>query len=391
MGIADLDDYITAINIPALVKDPCLRNGHCEINTNGSIRRYTGGYCVVFPYISGSGQKYAVRCWFNEVEDAQYKAEVLTKKLKSLKLPYFIDFEYINNGIVAKSPMPIVRMEWVDAEDFRKFVTNNLHNRTMLERILENFVEMVCTLHKHNISHGDLQHGNILIKPDGRLLLVDYDSMYIDELKHTRNTIAGLPGFQHPSRAKDTKPSPKADYFSELVIYITLKVAIESPELWLRYDCDKESTDLIFKASDFDDISRSKAYNEVYSISPDMAKLVSKLKESCQVGHFEMLKPLEDVINTLGVTTINTENYDSIFDSLKSAKEEAISRKVESQRNSIDMNFSQMFQTVTEAINKQKEDQEEAQKKASIEISNAMQKFKVHIQSIKKEEGAYGD
>lgn len=383
MKLAEIDDYKTAISVSQLVKDPCLINGHCQKDSKGNIEFYTGGYCVVFPYITPQ-RKYAVRCWFNEVEEAELKAQVLTKKFKELALPYFLDFEYVPNGIIANAPMPIVRMEWANGVDFRRFVTNNLGNRDMLERVLTNFVEMVKTLHKHNISHGDLQHGNILVRPDGSLLLVDYDSMYVDELKNTTNTIAGLAGFQHPSRINDTHPSHKADYFSELVIYITLKATIECPEIWTRYQCDKESTDLIFKATDFDDISKSVAYNDVYSISDDMAKLVSKLKESCLISHFEMLKPLEEVIDTLGVTTINTESYESIFETMKTAQAIAKEEKLDSMRSTSNMDFSSVFSHMRQSASSYQLQKQEAEEQAKKEAAEAMSKFSTHMQSIKK-------
>ena len=382
MKLAEIDEYKTAISIPQLVKDPCLANGHCVINSDGSINMYTGGYCIVFPYITPQ-RKYAVRCWYNEVEDAELKAQVLTKKFKELALPYFLDFEYVPNGIIANAPMPIVRMEWANGVDLRKFVTSNLGNRDILERVLSNFVEMVKTLHKHNISHGDLQHGNILVKPDGSLLLVDYDSMYVDELKDTTNSIAGLAGFQHPSRINDTHPSPKADYFSELVIYITLKATIECPEIWTRYKCDKDSTDLIFKATDFDDISKSVAYNDVYSISDDMAKLVVKLKESCTVSHYEMLKPLEEVIESLGVTTIVTENYSSIFERMKTAQTAAKEEKLNTVRSAPSIDFTSVFSKMKQSASVYEQQKKEAEEQASKEAAAAMTKFAKHYQSLK--------
>jgi serine/threonine protein kinase len=373
-----LEDFNVAITMPQLIKDPVLAGGHCERLADNSPRRYTGGYCVVYPYICTNGKKYAIRCWFAKVPDAQYKAEQISRKIQELKLPYFVGFNYVEQGISATGAIrPIVRMDWVEAEDLRAFVTRNIKssNKTMLERLLENFVKMVSLLHKHNISHGDLQHGNILALPDASLKLVDYDSMYIDEVKNTHNEIAGLRGFQHPSRKNDTKPSPKADYFAELVIYITLKVAIECPSLWNKHKCDKDSNDLIFKSSDFDDISRSPAYKEVFAISDDMAKLVTKLKESCQKKHFDELQPLETLIEDLNVTTINRPVDTSglttnIIDKRKKVQKDARDHKPQRQNPaSVDVsNMLEKRKKKQQANKAQQEIQQEAQQKENNDI-----------------------
>ncbi|MDR3246196.1 MAG: hypothetical protein LBT50_07165 [Prevotellaceae bacterium] len=321
--VGELKDYNVNITIPECIKDPVLSGGkYFPLPSNNTKPiNYVGGYCVVYPYESRNGIKYAVRCWHAIVLDAQFKAEQIAKKLKEVKLPYFVEFEYVTNGIFATNKtLPIVRMAWVDAENIRNFVTKNITNKPILKRLLENFVDMVSDLHKHNISHGDLQHGNILIKPDGAIVLVDYDSMYIDELKNTKNEIAGLHGFQHPSRRTDTKPSPKADYFSELVIYITLMTVIEKPDIWFKYDCDKDSNDLIFKAEDFDDISKSTAYNEVCAISEDMTKLVVNLKKACQKTHFEELSPLENVLSDLGVRPPGDIDFSELLTTITETK-----------------------------------------------------------------------
>ena len=76
---------------------------------------------------------------------------------------------------------------------------------------------MAKELHAAGVSHGDLQHGNIMVNADGSLILVDYDSMYVPSLEGYADEIKGLVGYQHPARWENCKCSPKADYFSEKV------------------------------------------------------------------------------------------------------------------------------------------------------------------------------
>ncbi len=358
--------------IPEFIKDPVLRAGQFNILPLGFPENYAGGYCVVYPCSTPTG-KYAMRCWHASVEDAQVKAQILSKTLKTLSLPYFVDFEYVAEGIFAGGTIrPITRMNWVEAKDLREYVTDNLNNRSMLERLLENFVEMASTLHKHNLSHGDMQHGNILVKSDGSLLLVDYDTMYAPGMEGLPNSNAGLLGFQHPSRRKDTKLSPKADYFSELVIYVTLKAAIEKPDLWYKYKCHEDSPDLIFHSQDFDDISRSAAYREVSDISDDMAVLVAKLRESCQMAHFEQLHPLEEVIASLGVTTIVPKiDLSEWLDQIDKERATARQVKIDKMRQVQNVDYSDML----DAVDRQRNVSKHNYKKDVEDIKSSIDQF----------------
>lgn len=108
-------------------------------------------------------------------------------------------------------------MEWVDGINFKRFVANNIKNPIHIRNFAENFLEMVKILHQNNVSHGDLQHGNIMVRKNGDICLVDYDSLYVPRLINEKDSIKGLPGYQHPNRNKLTQLSPKSDYFQNLL------------------------------------------------------------------------------------------------------------------------------------------------------------------------------
>ncbi|WP_070108814.1 AarF/UbiB family protein [Microcystis aeruginosa] len=58
-------------------------------------------------------------------------------------------------------------MEWVDGISFKDFISNNINNPTSIRNFAEKFLEMVKIFHQNNISHGDLQHGNIIVRKNG--------------------------------------------------------------------------------------------------------------------------------------------------------------------------------------------------------------------------------
>lgn len=243
-------DYATSICVNELVKAPKLSGGY-PVTYNGKPIKYVGGFCVVFPYCVGN-KKYAVRCMHSDVLDIMDRSRIISQSLKKLNLPYFVDFEYVENGIA--TPMgvqPVVIMDWVDAKTLKGYIEDNLTDSDALKELADAFLNMTHDLHKHNISHGDMQHDNIMVKSDGSIVLVDYDSMYVPELDGRPDAICGLSGFQHPARWSNKSLSPKADYFSEMVIYLTLIALAEDPSLW--YDLKmKDSESLLFSKEDID-------------------------------------------------------------------------------------------------------------------------------------------
>ncbi len=285
-------DYTTSV-VNNLVKAPMLIMGQPEMYKGRPVK-YTGGFCIVFPYMA-NGKKYAVRCWHAYLEGAEDRTRIIAKALHQINLPYFVGFEYINNGIITpQGPQPIVVMDWVNAKPLKKYIADHLRDSSCLNALANTFADMVKDLHVHNISHGDLQHGNIMVKDDGNLVLVDYDSMYVPELQGWSDEISGLAGYQHPGRWNNKKLTPKADYFSELAIYTSLKALAELPDLW--NDLDMEDTDtMLFSAEDIKSGGTTPIFTILESTS-SCQHLCAKMKDFLARESIEDLEPLEDAV-----------------------------------------------------------------------------------------------
>lgn len=293
MPLPSIPEYSSCIKTPALVHPPILKNGH-PIEKGVKLIKYAGGFCVVFPYKTAT-KKYAVRCWHAEVSDAKLRSQIIAEALKKSSLPYFVGFEFYEDGIMTPLGLqPIVVMDWVDARPLKKFLSDHITQSIVINEIAENFKKMVADLHKNHLSHGDLQHGNIMIKPDHSLVLVDYDSMYVPDLKGMPDEIKGLEGYQHEARWKNKLVSEKADYFSELVIYLSLKALAKIPSLW--YDLNIEATEtLLFSGEDIRSRGSSNIFRQLKSDS-DLAFMTDKLCEFMAKSSIEDLIPLEEAI-----------------------------------------------------------------------------------------------
>lgn len=295
MPLPSIPEYSTAIQTPELIHPAILKGGH-PIEKRNRMIRYSGGFCVVFPYETQS-RKYAVRCWHAEIADAKKRTQKIAQALSDSHLPYFVGFEYFEKGIMTPQGIqPIVVMDWVDAAPLKKFIGDHLQDSATLNKIADNFKTMVSELHSHQLAHGDLQHGNIMVRQDNSLVLVDYDSMYTPELDGMPDEIKGLVGYQHEARWSNKYVTPKADYFSELVIYLSLKALAKQPELWNKLQMEDSET-LLF---DKDDIA-SKGNSPIFSalrIDSELSPMVDKLCEFMHKNSIDELEPLEEAIRT---------------------------------------------------------------------------------------------
>ena len=288
-------DYRAAIASPLSIKDPSLKGGK-PVEQNNRLMMYTGGFCVVFPF-QLVNKKYAIRCWHVKVHNIRARIRKISKKLSQLQLPYFVEFTFKDKAILTASGLQaIVKMEWVEADNLKKYIAKNRHDKVLMKKLADSFLEMVKVLHQNRISHGDLQHGNILVKKDGSLVLVDYDSMCIPELAGQKEEIKGLPGYQHPARYDNVFLTPSADYFSELVIYLSILALIKMPELWNDLKME-DSEVMVFSGKDFVSKGSSSIFKRLLRCNDSLIKSLTKtLIDYCSKISILDLKPLEEVL-----------------------------------------------------------------------------------------------
>ena len=295
-------DYSTSITVNQLIKAKKLTGGRPETYKDKPIK-YTGGFCIIFPYIV-KDNKYAVRCWHAYLEGAKERTQIISDSLTRINLPYFVDFEYVESGIATSlGVFPIVIMDWVNAKPLKKYIEDNLHNSDKLKTLASNFLTMTQQLHENKVSHGDLQHGNIMVKDDGSIVLVDYDSMYVPKLDGWTDEISGLPGYQHPSRWNNKWLSPKADYFSEMVIYLSIIALSELPKLWNDLNI-KDTDTLLFSSDDINSGGTSSIFRTLDSID-ECSDIVEQLRVALRCNCIDDIQPLE--VNRIPITETLSE------------------------------------------------------------------------------------
>ena len=293
-SLPSCEDYITSIGVPKLIKATELIGGKVD-TYNGRPIMYAGGFCVVFPYRLSSLKKVAVRCWTAHVQDADKRSNKSASELKQSGLPYFVEFQYVPQGIAtSKGVLPIVIMDWVDAYPLKEYINKYISDRNIILDLAEQFKLMVSDLHKVSFSHGDLQHGNIMVTNDGKIILVDYDSMFVPGLENVSDEIKGLPGYQHPKRSCLKNLSPKTDYFSELIIYTSLRAFVKYPQLWTQLNIADTET-LLFTQDDLNNPEKALIFKELKKDN-DLRPFAEAIRDALRQPNLEDLLPLEEAI-----------------------------------------------------------------------------------------------
>lgn len=322
-------DIITAIkNLDTFLRVPELQGAKPRLNKNGSPFAFVGGFNMVFQ-LEHQNKKWAFRVWHVPMGEHTNRYRKISKYLSEKQLSYFADFIYDEKGILVNGNLlDTIRMEWLEGKLLKEYLEENLGNKNKLTKLANDFLEMCKTLRENKISHGDLQEGNILIDRDGNIKLVDYDSICIPEIEGQKELVTGLKGYQHPSRFKAGKASLKADYFSELVIYLSILALSENSNLWNKYQV-KDIQYLLFTETDFEDFAISEIYNDLQKLSNSIKSLTRILNSYLSENNYLNLTSFEHYLKAPKIInfgsnekevlkgkaielTWNIENYDKI-------------------------------------------------------------------------------
>lgn len=283
-------------NNQTLVIDSFARQGIFRRDKRGRLVAYTGGFSVVYPF-EYNNEVWAFRCWHADLGNLRGHFLTLSAALSKLNLPYFCSFIYIDEGIVVEGKKyPTTRMKWIDGKNLKEYICIHKNDKNKLKNLANNFVKMITTLHKYHISHGDLQHGNILVDDNDNLFLIDYDSVYVPELQGEADIIKGLKGYQHPKRGDNLLANEKVDYFSELIIYLSILAIAEKSSLVEKYQVE-DSEQLLFSFEDFKDLENSQVYADLMQLGglfPVLIKILSDYLDEDDICNLEPFTTLVD-------------------------------------------------------------------------------------------------
>ncbi len=317
-------DYCTTIRNPTIAfrkKDPTTKREQdldSSLVTGNPVERTkksgtkelwfsSGSFACVFKFKTTTPNKlWAVRCFLRSTSNiVSHYTNVLARLKNSECSDYFVDFTFLESGIrVQGNCYPILKMEWVEGQDIKTFIRDNLDDKNKLNVLSKLWIELSRNLLQAGIAHGDLQHGNVFLvnlhKQLPSIKLLDYDSLYFSPTEnHIADQIKGIPDYQHPLRATLKNQCIHLDFFAELVIYISIRALAENKQLWKNYNLDN-TEGLLFSSTDFHHPDSAKIFKDLSTLSPPVPALADELKKICKLEKFTSIPDLDDVLSSAG-------------------------------------------------------------------------------------------
>src|SRR5438552_16660415 len=152
-------------------------------------------------------------------------------------------------------------MAWVEGQHLDRHVESLLGEPAELAALRARFRRLVQEVEGAKFAHGDLQHGNILVRGKD-LLLIDYDGMWVPALIGRQATEIWNRAYQQPKRSM-TDYGPYLDRFSALVIYLSLRALEIDRKLWDQY---YTGDNLLFVREDFNEPGKTPIWGELAAL-----------------------------------------------------------------------------------------------------------------------------
>ena len=293
-------DYYKAVQAPARVFTvPKLQAAEFVWDSLGpTLAR--GSSAVVFQ-AAVEGRPQALRCYIRNDASSRDRYSALGAYLAAQDLsPYVSGTTWLDEAIkVNRATWPVLTMDWIDGRTLNEYVDYLVtgSNAAALTTLAAKWRELVALLQNSEFTHGDLQHGNIMVDQAGRIRLVDFDGVWIPQLAgQSPPTEFGHPNYQHPMQHVWGR---WLDTFSALVIYLSLVALGKDPALWLAL---YNSKNLLFAKNDFFPPFKTEAWKQLAAMGdPQVNELVRRLQECCDPD-WVSTKSLEMTLDQQAVT-----------------------------------------------------------------------------------------
>ncbi len=311
------------------IQDSDLKQGNVEtysIKTSvGEIKKpwgIEGGFAVVYKYRARGGRLKAMRCFRVAMNpDTQVRYEKMSVYFRQYIPDITIDFQYYEDGILVKESSqgqskkvcPVIVMEWIDGVTLLEKVDELCRKRDTqaIGLLADEWLGVIHKLRQAHVAHGDLAGVNIMVRKNGKPVLVDYDGVYIPEFAGLPPVVQGQQGYQHPDMA--SRPfNEQMDGFSALVIYVSLLALKTQPELWDKYVQrnmrGQLDGNMLFSRDDF--------------VAPDTAPIFADMLNNADAQVRDLSRGLKDAcVKPIGLTTFPTHLLDPDYLNKQALKE----------------------------------------------------------------------
>ena len=290
------------------------------LDKHGDPYRSSGAFAVVFKMKDEqTGKCYALKCFTEEQEGRAEAYRQIAEELEFVDSPYITSVKYLEKELFVDSnceddEFPVLLMDWIEGETMETYIAENYTDSYEMSMLCYRFCKMAAWLRSQSFAHGDIKPDNIIVRPDGTLTLVDYDGMFVPAMKGQKSPTIGTKDFSHPLRTIDDFDET-IDDFSLASIALSLKAISLDSSLLQSYGA---SDRLLFSATDYLDLSKSKIFAALLSLLADveartllsMFLLSSAQKDlsMCSFRLFGLQKPKDKEVWSTEVTEEDLKN-----------------------------------------------------------------------------------
>ena len=290
------------------------------LDKHGEPYRSSGAFAVVFKMKDEqTGKCYALKCFTEDQEGRAEAYRQIAEELEFVDSPYITSVKYLEKELFVDSnceddEFPVLLMDWIEGETMETYIAENYTDSYEMSMLCYRFCKMAAWLRSQSFAHGDIKPDNIIVRPDGTLTLVDYDGMFVPAMKGQKSPTIGTKDFSHPLRTIDDFDET-IDDFALASIALSLKAISLDSSLLQSYGA---SDRLLFSATDFLDLSKSKIFAALQGLLADvearallsMFLLASAQKDlsMCSFRLFGLQKPKEKEVWSTEVTDEDLKN-----------------------------------------------------------------------------------
>ena len=290
------------------------------LDKHGEPYRSSGAFAVVFKMKDEqTGKCYALKCFTEDQEGRAEAYRQIAEELEFVDSPYITSVKYLEKELFVDSnceddEFPVLLMDWIEGETMETYIAENYTDSYEMSMLCYRFCKMAAWLRSQSFAHGDIKPDNIIVRPDGTLTLVDYDGMFVPAMKGQKSPTIGTKDFSHPLRTIDDFDET-IDDFALASIALSLKAISLDSSLLQTYGA---SDRLLFSATDYLDLSKSKIFAALQSLLADVEArtllsiflLASAQKDlsMCSFRLFGLQKPKEKEVWSTEVTKEDLKN-----------------------------------------------------------------------------------
>lgn len=170
--------------------------GACPVLDSEGNPVFTAGSRAVTFRLEHDGRKYLTRCPLAMSDREKALSEKYALEIRHMNNPYMPYCDYLPGELLAYSPRgeavwaDIIIEEEPDGEPFRAFLRSRLMlaDRQPFRELLANIAAMASDLYRNELVHGNLRHGNIIVR-DNSPVALNYP------MSHDKRQEADIAGF----------------------------------------------------------------------------------------------------------------------------------------------------------------------------------------------------